>query len=79
MTTHKSQATADRTSLRALLGTDEELMRTLVREAVQQVLEAEMSDQLQAAPGERTEGRLGYRAGYYPRTLITRVGKLELR
>ena len=24
-------------------------------------------------------GRLGYRSGYYDRTLITRVGKLELR
>ena len=29
--------------------------------------------------GERTAGRLGYRSGYYDRTLITRVGKLELR
>ena len=29
--------------------------------------------------GERVEGRLGYRSGYYPRSLITRVGKLELR
>src|SRR5215472_12799021 len=27
----------------------------------------------------RTAGRQGYRSGYYGRTLITRIGKLELR
>ena len=32
-----------------------------------------------AEKGERTAARLGYRSGYYRRTLITRVGKLELR
>jgi len=29
--------------------------------------------------GRRTPNRQGYRSGYYGRTLITRVGKLELR
>jgi putative transposase len=38
-----------------------------------------MTEALGAAKGERTPQRLGYRAGYYPRTLVTRVGKLELR
>jgi transposase-like protein len=33
---------------------------------------------LGAEKGERTAGRLGYRSGYYGRTLITR-SKLELR
>jgi hypothetical protein len=37
-----------------------------------------MTDALGAAKSERTTARLGYRAGYYSRTLITRVGKLEL-
>jgi putative transposase len=32
-----------------------------------------------AEKGERTAGRVGYRSGYYGRTLITRIGKLELR
>jgi hypothetical protein len=32
-----------------------------------------------AAKGERSDGRLGYQSDYYGRTLITRVGKLELR
>jgi putative transposase len=38
-----------------------------------------MTDALGAAKSERTEGRHGYRSGYYRRSLITRVGKLELR
>jgi putative transposase len=38
-----------------------------------------MTDALGAGKGERTEARLGYRSGYYTRTLVTRVGKLELR
>jgi putative transposase len=32
-----------------------------------------------ALKGERTESRVGYRSGYYSRTLVTRVGKLVLR
>ena len=46
---------------------------------VQQILEAEMDEALGAEKGERTASRQGYRSGYYNRTLVTRVGKLELR
>src|SRR5437016_1487617 len=49
------------------------------RTALQEVLEAEMTEALGAEKGERATGRQGYRSGYYGRTLITRVGKLELR
>ncbi len=38
-----------------------------------------MIEVLGAAPGERTADRSGYRAGYYRRSLVTRIGKLELR
>jgi transposase-like protein len=55
------------------------MLRELVREVVQQTLEAEMEAALRAGKGERTDARLGYRSGYYGRTLVTRVGKLELR
>lgn len=65
--------------LKQLLMEDQDLLKVLVEETVQQVLEAEMDDALQAGKGERTAGRLGYRSGYYNRTLITRVGKIELR
>jgi len=32
-----------------------------------------------AEKSERTEGRQGYRSGHYRRSLVTRVGKIELR
>lgn len=68
-----------REELKKLLSEDEDLLKMLVEQTVQQVLEAEMEEALQAGKGERTGERLGYRSGYYNRTLITRVGKIELR
>src|ERR1700753_3468358 len=65
--------------VKALLAGDEEFLRALVRTALEEVLEAEMTEALGAEKGERAAGRQGYRSGYYGRTLITRVGKLELR
>lgn len=64
---------------KGLLGEQRDFLQAVVREVVQEVLEAEMEEALQAAKGERTSGRLGYRSGYYGRSLVTRVGKLELR
>jgi transposase-like protein len=58
---------------------DRDLMKALMKEALQEVLEGEMTEFLGAAPSERAEGRSGYRAGYYGRSLVTRIGKLELR
>lgn len=75
----KFESKASRNDLKGLLAQDSELLRTLMRTALQEVLEAEMADAVGAVKGERTPARLGYRSGYYPRTLITRVGKLELR
>src|SRR3954454_12862941 len=65
--------------VKAVLAEDEEFLRALVRTALQEVLEAEMTEAVGAEKGERTAGRQSYRSGYYGRTLITRVGKLELR
>jgi putative transposase len=58
---------------------EENFLRPLVEKIVQQILEAEMDETLGAEKSERTANRLGYRSGYYGRTLVTRVGKLELR
>ena len=66
-------------AIKELLERDEDFIRTAVQGFVQAALEAEMTEVLAAAKGERTEGRLGYRSGYYSRALITRVGTLELR
>jgi transposase-like protein len=66
-------------TVKDLLAANPDGLREVVRAVMQEVLEAEMSDALAAEKGERTPTRLGYRAGYYTRTLVTRVGKLELR
>ena len=75
----RRQDTKKAESLKETLLADREFLKTLVQEVLQQVLEAEMEEAVGAAKGERTEQRQGYRSGYYTRTLVTRVGKLELR
>src|SRR5881227_1053109 len=75
----KRQGKTGTIDVKAVLAEDEEFLRALVRTALQEVLEAEMTEALGAEKGERASGRQGYRSGYYGRTLITRVGKLELR
>ena len=66
-------------TVKDLLLSDPDSLREVVRAVMQEMLEAEMTEALGAQKGERTTERLGYRSGYYSRTLITRVGKLELR
>ena len=75
----KRQGKSRTIDIKAVLAEDEEFLRALVRRVLQEVLEAEMTEALGAEKGERAVGRQGYRSGYYGRTLITRVGKLELR
>src|SRR5207248_81044 len=75
----KRQGKTGTIDVKAVLAEDEEFLRALVRTALQEVLEAEMTEAVGAEKGERTAGRQSYRSGYYGRTLITRVGKLELR
>jgi putative transposase len=65
--------------IKAMMAEDVDFLRPLVRSVIQEFLEAEMAAAVGAEKGERVEGRLSYRSGYYPRSLITRVGKLELR
>ena len=79
MTPKTSKAQGGRGRAEQLLAGDEEFLKTAVREALEDVLEAEMEQALGAAKGERTGERLGYRSGYYTRSLITRIGKIELR
>jgi putative transposase len=73
----KARITAE--ELREWLAEDGDLLKTIIEQTVQQVLEAEMDGALQAGKSERSENRLGYRSGYYGRMLVTRVGKIELR
>ena len=41
---------------------DRDLIKALMKEALQELQEGEMTDFLGAAPSERTDGRQGYRA-----------------
>jgi transposase-like protein len=56
----------------------EDFLRGLVERTVQQVLEAEMTSFLGAETYQRNDQRRGWRNGFKPRTLKTRVGALEL-
>jgi putative transposase len=56
----------------------EDFLRELVQRTVQQVLEAEMTSFLGAESYQRNDVRRGWRNGFKPRTLKTRVGELEL-
>ena len=77
MTRKKGSATE--ADWKEVLAGQEDFLRSIVQAVVQQVLENEMEEALGAGKSERTAGRTGYRSGYYGRTLMTRVGKLELR
>jgi putative transposase len=69
----------DLKAVRELLAADEDYVRTALQTWFQAALEAEMTEAIGAEKGERTAGRLSYRSGYYERSLVTRVGALELR
>ena len=75
----KTEAKPVAESVNALFFNSPDGLREIVRAVMQEMLETEMTDALGAEKGERSAARLGYRSGYYSRTLVTRVGKLELR
>jgi putative transposase len=75
----RKQDSAKAVDWKEVMRGQEDFLRPLIREVIQQVLEAEMEEVVGAERSERTPNRQGYRAGYYGRTLVTRVGKLELR
>ena len=49
--------------VKGLLAGDDAFIRAVVRTALQEVLEAEMTEAVGARQGERTRARLGYRSG----------------
>ena len=75
----KRESKAEVVNLKELLATDQDYLRKMVETIVQATLEAEMTEAVSAEKSERTPARLSYRSGYYSRSLITRVGTLELR
>lgn len=78
-TNSKPKTSIEKSDLAELVTTDPEWLKQLVQEFVQEVLEAEMTEFIGAAKYERSADRRGSRSGYYSRSLVTRVGKIELR
>lgn len=72
------QVTVDGELLQQLFARDEGLVR-LVEHVLNQVCEAQASEQLGAGPYERSAERRGYRNGHRERKLTTRIGTLELK
>src|SRR5258706_8382176 len=72
------QITIDGETVQGLFQGDTGLAK-LLEQVLNQVLEAQVSEQLGAERYERTEERQGYRNGVRPRQLTTRVGRLTLR
>ena len=74
-----TKITLDVAQVKTVLMEQPDFLQPVVQAAVQSILEVEMEECLQAGKHERSDGRLGYRSGYYRRRLITRVGTLVLR
>ena len=68
----------DAETVQGILLDDPDFLREIVERVLQELLEAEMTQHIGAAPHERTNARKGHRNGYKPRTLRTRVGTLNL-
>ena len=71
------QLSLDSDTVQRLFTGDGQLGR-LLEAILNQVLNAQVAEHLQVAPYERSEQRQGYRNGYKPRQLTTRVGALTL-
>ena len=57
----------------------EDFLRSLMERGLEQLMEFEVSNGIQAGRHERTEARQTYRHGYRERPLPTRLGTLELK
>ena len=60
-------------------GDDVDLIRTSVEFVLQQLIEAQASAVIGAAPHERSDERQNYRNGHRPRLLSTKAGDIELQ
>lgn len=74
----KDKSSKSKGGLQEVLINDEDFLKAMVEKVCQRIMEDEMTMFLGADPHERTEDRVGYRNGYKPRILRTRVGELNL-
>ena len=76
--THHKQDIELAEILQATCANGDDPLRALLAHTLQRVLEEEITVFLNADTYERTDKRKDYRNGYKPRTLKTRVGRIEL-
>jgi hypothetical protein len=62
-----------------LMTAAKELVRTSVEETLNELLEQEAAELINAGRYERTEDRQGYRSGHYERNLTTTSGEVKLK
>jgi transposase-like protein len=74
----KDHRRAEEELVQGILLDDPGFLRELVERVVQQILEAEMTEHIGAAPYQRSAARTGQRNGHKQRALRTRVGTLNL-
>jgi putative transposase len=74
----KDHRRPDAQMVQEVLLDDAGFLEEVVQRVLQEVLEAEMTEHVGAAPHERTDARKGHRNGHKPRTFRTRVGTLNL-
>ena len=75
--THQEQNKTGLAILQEAINDGDDAIRLLLQHTIQRVLEEEITAYLEAGTYERTDKRNGYRNGYKPRTLKTRVGRFE--
>ena len=75
------QITLDSSTLHQLFlgGSADPGMKPMLESILNQVLQAQATEQVAAGPYERREDRQDFRNGFYPRTLQTRIGTLTLQ
>ena len=79
MTRRKSSKKEVMGKVEAMFTENPDYVRQLLQGLCQDIMEEERTQYLKAGSYERTAERQGYRTGYKPRTLKTRVGELELQ
>jgi transposase-like protein len=76
MTPEKDSSSAR--ELQNVLLDDKDFLKDLIAESLQNILQAEFDCFIKAGHYERSKDRRGYRNGTYTRSLVTRVGRIEL-
>jgi putative transposase len=65
--------------VKAILSQETDFLKPLLKTLLSEILHAEMNEVIGAENYQRSGERRGYRAGYYSRQYITRVGSIDLR